>query len=95
MKINLSNKCKPSRDIDVGDILVFHNPTYDDYDYFMIIETTDYVLPLRLLRLKDSTVYHKGFADLDYLVNHAKNSINNYYLKEIIPSEKLELRRIQ
>lgn len=95
MQINLYDNTDVNTEINVGDIIVYYNPEYDDYDYFMIIEKFGTQHTYRLLRLKDDTVVTKCFNCMCDLIEHGKQPINGYHLHEIIPSEELELRRIK
>lgn len=95
MQINLYDNTNINTEINIGDVIVYYNPEYDDYDYFMIIEAFSVQHTYRLLRLEDGTVSRKSFNCMCDLIEHGKQPINGYYLYEIIPSEELELRRIE
>lgn len=92
MNINLYNNPHIEVEIDIGDIIVYCND-YNDFDYYMLIRDCDSVYKLKLLDIKSNRVV-KSCCNYAELIKHIQEPINNYALKEIIPSDKLELNRI-
>ncbi len=93
MEINLYSEHDVDNTLKAGDVLVYYNSEYDDYDYFMIVGMSGMKHSFRLLRLKDGVLSNEYFDWAAKLINHIQQPINGYYLHEIIPSEELELRR--
>ena len=98
MKINLYKNCntydvKPN----IGDVIVFEkydfvNDLKERFYCRFVYDYCDGGKSFLLINVSSGYVYY-GCNNMNDFLKHLNNPKNGYYIKEIIPSHELELRR--
>lgn len=77
-------------DINIGDLIIVQNKINHNQKMFLVVKGYNSSLPYTLLNIQENKI----MDSYENLTNLLKDIKYNYKILEIIPSDKLELRRI-